>query len=82
MIFVLLWGSVLGFVNVYNAAIWVLIMMTGIGGLTILGLLIEESGDWDYHAPKRTYSSRSSRIVHIERPHTRINDYDFDDDHY
>jgi hypothetical protein len=40
MAFVILWGAVLGFVNGYNAAIWVLIMITGVGGLTILGLLM------------------------------------------
>ncbi|MGA2790337.1 MAG: hypothetical protein ABSF00_06180 [Candidatus Bathyarchaeia archaeon] len=68
MAFVILWGAVLGFVNGYNAAIWVLIMITGVGGLTILGLLMEESGDWDYHEPRRTHTVTHTRIVHIERP--------------
>lgn len=77
MAFVILWGAVLGFVNGYNAAIWVLIMVTGVGGLTILGLFMEESGGWDYNEPRLTRSSTYSRTVHIERPRRRYEeDYD------
>ncbi|MGA3406650.1 MAG: hypothetical protein ABSD49_13035 [Candidatus Bathyarchaeia archaeon] len=79
MAFVILWGAVLGFVNGYNAAIWVLIMITGVGGLTILGLLMEESGGWDSHDPRRTHTVTHQRIVHIERPrHFKRFEDDFD----
>jgi uncharacterized membrane protein (Fun14 family) len=67
MAVVILWGAVFGFVNGYNAAIWVLILISGIVGLTLFGLVSEdwEGIDWE---PRTTFNRTSSRIVHIERP--------------
>jgi hypothetical protein len=76
MTFVMLWGAVLGFVNGYNAAIWVVILITGVGALTIIDMLMEAHEDSDVFEPRRTYSSTSREIVHMERPRRRFHDDD------
>jgi hypothetical protein len=68
MAVLLLWGAVLGFVNGYNAAIWVLILISGVTGLTLFGIISEEWEGTDLSSPRRTFNRTSSRIVHIERP--------------
>jgi len=79
MAMVIFGGAWLGFVNGYNAPMWVIIMMGGVGIITILGLLHDETEFEDY-TPHRTHTSTHRRIVHIERPHRHINDHDFEDD--
>jgi hypothetical protein len=68
MAVLLLWGAVLGFVNGYNAAIWVLILISGIVGLTLFDIVSEDWEGTDHWEPRRTSTRTSSRIVHIERP--------------
>jgi hypothetical protein len=79
MAVLLLWGAVLGFVNGYNAAIWVLILISGIVGLTLFGIVSEDWEGTDLWAPRTTFNRTSSRIVHIERPRHPLPRY-FDDD--
>ncbi|MGD0425012.1 MAG: hypothetical protein ABSA92_16395 [Candidatus Bathyarchaeia archaeon] len=79
MAILLLWGTVLGFVNGYNAAIWVLILISGVAGLTLFGIISEEWEGTDHWEPRRTSTRTSSRIVHIERPrHFKRFEDDFD----
>ena len=76
MAFVMLWGAVLGFVNGYNAAIWVVVLVTGVGALTIFAIFMDEVEDSGVFGSRRSYSSTSRRIVHVERPRRRFLDRD------
>lgn len=78
MAVVLLWGAVLGFVNGYNAAIWVLILISGIVGLTLFDIASEDwdGTDWE---PPTSFNRTYSKTVHIERPRDHFRRH-FDDD--
>lgn len=67
MALVIFAGTWLGFVNGYNAPVWVIIMIGGVGAITILGLLHDEM-EFEEHTPHRTHTVTHQRIVHIERP--------------
>ena len=78
MTILILFGVVLGFVTYANAPLWAVTTIAGIAGLTILSVWLDELGSSDFHEPRNTYTSTSRQVVHMERPHKRFNDEDFD----